>query len=389
MPIALVEEIDDDVLAEARSWVGRPLRVEFGNTEASIDNIRWYALGLGDLNPLWSDTHYGERSVFAKNIAPPTFLYSVYYAPILPGFRERHLYAVYAGPKWTFHERLPADNARLRAEVMLTDVQLVTGKTGIRRLLSTGTARYYRSSPSGEERCVAELKNSFWRFVHAGERRGLRYDPREPKRWSDAELVALGEEILATEIRGNAIRYWGHVSVGDRVGPVLKGPYSPLDQVAYYVGERGKQSRAFDGWWLHRNDDSATTREDFIRDMRAPSGRTGHWYTDRAREAGMPGAYDDGNQRAGVIASAVTNWMGDHGFLSELSVRHRRPVILGDVVRISGTVTRRSDEERLVAPGGATARRVDLDLEARNHLGEVVSEGNAVVWLPARSDVLV
>lgn len=103
----------------------------------------------------------------------------------------------------------------------------------------------------------------------------------------------------------------------------------------------------------------------------------------------MPGAYDDGNQRAGVIASAVTNWMGDHGFLSELSVRHRRPVILGDVVRISGTVTRRSDEERLVAPGGATARRVDLDLEARNHLGEVVSEGNAVVWLPARSDVLV
>ena len=107
MPIALVEEIDDDVLAEARSWVGRPLRVEFGNTEASIDNICWYALGLGDLNPLWSDTHYGERSVVAKNIAPPTFLYSVYYAPILPGFRERHLTLSTPAPSGLFTSACP------------------------------------------------------------------------------------------------------------------------------------------------------------------------------------------------------------------------------------------------------------------------------------------
>src|SRR5690606_31448621 len=45
----------DDALAEARSLIGMPIRVELWNHEASRDSIRHYAWGIGDDNPLWCD----------------------------------------------------------------------------------------------------------------------------------------------------------------------------------------------------------------------------------------------------------------------------------------------------------------------------------------------
>jgi acyl dehydratase len=86
----------------------------------------------------------------------------------------------------------------------------------------------------------------------------------------------------------------------------------------------------------------------------------------------MPGPYDNGPQRIGMMASAVTNWMGDNAVLTELSVRLKRPVIFGDVSRFGGSVS-------AVAPDAAGGGDVDLDLTALNQLGEVTATGSAKV----------
>src|SRR5690606_20612015 len=79
-------------------------------------------------------------------------------------------------------------------------------------------------------------------------------------------------------------------------------------------------------------------------------------------ELGMPGPYDNGPQRIGMVSTCVTNWMGDDGLLRELSIRLRRPVIFGDVTYTKGEVT----GKRLEDGKGL----VDAKVWAENQLGD-------------------
>jgi acyl dehydratase len=97
----------------------------------------------------------------------------------------------------------------------------------------------------------------------------------------------------------------------------------------------------------------------------------GHQDTDVAREIGMPNAYDNGPQRCGWFAHAVTNWMGDESRLEQLTIRLSRPDLFGDTVRIGGEVV---GTELTDAFGYA-----DVELTAHNQLSEVVATGTARV----------
>ena len=72
----------------------------------------------------------------------------------------------------------------------------------------------------------------------------------------------------------------------------------------------------------------------------------------------------------------MTNWAGDDGWLKRYSVQIRRFVIVGDLVRCRGRVTRTyiEDGEHLV----------DCQVWSENQRGEVVAPGVATVSLPTR-----
>ena len=72
--------------------------------EATRDNIRHYAHGIGDDNPLWCDPDYaaGDRLRHAS-IAPPSFVFALNrilsgYVGGLPG-----IHAMWAGADLTWH----------------------------------------------------------------------------------------------------------------------------------------------------------------------------------------------------------------------------------------------------------------------------------------------
>ena len=91
----------------------------------------------------------------------------------------------------------------------------------------------------------------------------------------------------------------------------------------------------------------------------------------------MPGAYDNGPQRSGMIAVCLTNWMGDDGFLRNYSVRLRRPVIFGDTNYIGGRITgKRTEGERGL---------VDVEISCKNQLGDETATGTAAIELPRRN----
>ena len=94
------------------------------------------------------------------------------------------------------------------------------------------------------------------------------------------------------------------------------------------------------------------------------------------QDLGMPGPYDNGPQRCGMIATCVTNWIGDNGWLRNYSVRLKLPVIFGDCTFTKGRVTGKREENGVGL--------VDLEVWAENQLGQVTAKGTAVVELPRR-----
>jgi hypothetical protein len=100
-----------------------------------------------------------------------------------------------------------------------------------------------------------------------------------------------------------------------------------------------------------------------------------------AREVGMPGGYDVGTQRISWMIQAMTNWIGDHGFLRSLSARIRRPNVFGDLSWCRARIA-----DKRVETG---AYLIDLELWIDNQLDEVTATGSAVVELPARGRPIV
>ena len=81
-----------DELKKRMNIVWKPRRPYF-NTSATRDTIAHYCDGIGDVNPLFTDPEYAKKFKFGRLVAPPTFLYSVYWAAQgrgMPGVHAWH-----------------------------------------------------------------------------------------------------------------------------------------------------------------------------------------------------------------------------------------------------------------------------------------------------------
>ena len=91
-----------------------------------------------------------------------------------------------------------------------------------------------------------------------------------------------------------------------------------------------------------------------------------------ALSVGLPGAIAHGLLEMGILAEAVARWAGGADRLQLLQVRFSKPLVAGDAITGTGTVTA-VDE----AQGLAT-----LEVEATSDRGErVLTNGRAVVRL--------
>ncbi|MGH3757546.1 FAS1-like dehydratase domain-containing protein [Actinophytocola sp.] len=362
-------DITDENFAEVYALDGRPLRIEPYNTEASIDVLRHYAHGIGDDNPLFSDPDHGARSPFGTNIAPPTFLYSVFDGAIgagLPGVQP-----IYAGTEWTFYRSVR------RGEAIVP-----VGHFGPARRLSGSRARDMVIQTADTSYLVdgvpvARALASTFRVPRRGAKDGLAYEPRAEYRYTAEEIERIRFDACHEFRRGATPLDFASLRVGAEVPAVVKGPIDQITMTAYYAGCIGSPGyKACELAWKYR---------DFAENepLRLPSNydpsyfaetvlpSLGHQNPSVAKEIGMPGAYDNGPQRCGWFAHAVTNWMGDSALLHTLSVRLRRPDIFGDTLWIGGTVRglRKAGDYGLV----------DLDLTAVNQLDDGVATGTATV----------
>ena len=356
-------------LEEARSLIGVELRRthQTWNTEASPDSVRHFCWGLGDENPIFCDPGYGAGTKWQSALAPGCFLYTIDTTVVAP--KLRGIQWMYGGTDWEWYQPIRhRDSFTVRAR-LLDAVEKRGGKASA-FIIQTGEVLY--TNQRGELVCRALGHTA--RTPRAKAAGGLKYEPREPHRYSAEELEHIAHAVETEELRGSMPRWWEEVEVDSWVQPMLKGPLNLTDMICWYAGG-GHSYQSHRRAQLQRKRhpaDAYVNPETGAQDSAA----RGHTEGKMAREVGMPGGYDVGPQRISWLGQLMTNWMGDDGFLRTLSVSVRRPNIFGDLSWCKARVADKRVEEG--------AHLIDLELMVGNQLGETTAKGTAVVELPVR-----
>ncbi|WP_413810865.1 MaoC family dehydratase N-terminal domain-containing protein [Streptomyces sp. OE57] len=367
------KQISDEDVAYMKSFIGQSAVVVQWNEEASADTIRHYAWGIGDENPLWLDETYARNTRFATRVAPPTFLYSICDAELAMGMSEG-LQALHLGADVEFHRPIRLGE-RIRARSFVEDVREREGRRSGRLVEQVGRTDYF----VGEE-LVGTVRNTIVCVARSTESTRM-HEPRDPHLYTDEELAEIRTEILAEEVRGPRARFADTVHVGDVIPKVVKGPLDLITMTAYYAGAigtagyRGVETRVRQQERVRNGHPLAPTNLGPEHFLSEPFPSLGHQDAAMARAIGMPGAYDNGNQRVSWMAHCVTNWMGDDADLLKISVRIKQPGVFGDTQWIGGEVTRVFEDKT----HGACA---ELTLKAVNQLGVETTTAVAIVSLP-------
>jgi acyl dehydratase len=342
--------------------------------EATRDNIRHYAHGIGDDNPLWCDPDYAAKTRYGTLIALPSFLFAT--SRIISGYVGglTGVHAMWAGADWTWH-RPARRNDTISTEGWLKD--LVEHET---RFAGRAVQQVYHVNFFTQQGdLLAEADSWCFRTDRDQAREeGTKYEElkaRPPKHYTDGELAEIYKFYAAEKIRGAQPRYWQDVVEGEALPTMAKGPMTVTGFIAYAQGWGGLYIRANKLAWqqIHHHSGLGIKNRFGIPDCPERV----HWENEFATLVGAPGAYDYGPERCSWLTHHLTNWMGDDGFLRKASCKIRRHNPEGDTLRINGTVVRKFVENG--------RHLIEITQEARNQDGELSVVGGGIVELPARA----
>jgi hypothetical protein len=284
-------------------------------TTVTTDAIRHFAWGIGDSNPLWGVA-----------MAPPCFLYAVDETTVAPGHPDRR--RVYSAVDWIFFDVITVgSNIEVTAE-------LVDETNQGDDIEQTGCVSFRTHKGA----LVATANTSCLRRMDAL----TAVDDRAEIRYTGEQLAAIEHTILSEQRRGDSSRLYEDVEVGEEMGPLLKGPLSIMDVVAWSAATSG-----------------------------APNDE------DDVSEGGLRAETATGPELVSWMAQLVTDWMGDDGFLHQLSLGLAECPPLGTTTSIRGQVT------EVTSCRGRSA--VIVNLNAQNQDDQTLAHGNATILLPSKA----
>ena len=368
--------ITDDGLNDLKRRIGVPIvgSLEPWCHEATRDNIRHYAHGIGDDNPLWCNPEYAEKSRFGGITALPSFLFSTSriisgYVGGLPG-----VHAMWAGADWSWHAPIRR-NDEIRTEAHLKDLISHDTKFAGRAIQQIYHVDFYNQ----RNELLAEADSWCFRTERdAARERGVKYtEVREKgvRQYTKEELEEFYNLYAAEKPRGSEPRYWEDVNVGDELPTMPKGPMTVTGFIAYAQGWGGLYIRANRIAWKQID---AHPGLGIVNKFNIPDcPERVHWEEEFAQQVGTPGAYDYGPERCSWLTHHLTDWMGDHGFLRKASCKIRRHNPEGDLLVIRGTVKdKRIENGRYL---------IEISQEARQQDNELSVIGTGLVELPSRN----
>lgn len=341
--------------------------------EATRDNIRHYAHGIGDDNPLWCDPDYAQTTVYGDIVAPPSFVFACSriisgYVGGLPG-----IHAMWAGADFNWLKPIMR-NTEISTEAYLKDlVEHETAFAG-RSIQQIYHVDFFDQAgdklADGDSWCF-RTDRDIAREI------GTKYDKlkgREVRKYSEEELQRHANLYEAERIRGSEPRYFEDIKIGEELPVLAKGPMTVTGFICYAQGWGGLYIRANKLAWQMQARHPATGIKNKFGIPDCPE--RVHWEEEFAKKVGAPGAYDYGPERCSWLSHAITNWIGDNATLTHLYSEIRRHNPEGDLLTIEGKVVNKREEKGKFL--------VDFELEAKNQDGELSASGKATASMPSR-----
>jgi acyl dehydratase len=349
---------------------------------ATPDAIRNWSLGIGDDNPLYVEEAYGPATRWGSQIGHGTFAGHIK-TPMLGDpipeevrkrtkslFRGIHVFV--SGGTWDWYRPLyPGDRIFSFSGEESIDVKdsEFAGRSVIQ--VRRDVAINQRGEVVGVYRILRVLTER-----RAAREKG-KYAAIEPAHYSDDDYERIDAIYAGEKPRGAEKRYWEDVSEGDQLPPMVKGPLTVTEIIAFHAGGYGfvpyglRSSRV--GYKNRlRIAPFYVKNEQGVWDV----AQRLHWDSAWAKGIGNPMAYDYGVLRQAWFNHQVTDWAGDDAFIESLQDSIRKFNYMGDTQFLSGEVVgKRVESGRYL---------VDLHLKMVSQRDVETAYANATVSLPSR-----
>ena len=336
---------------------------------ATVDSMRNFARSYGDDNPLFGDEDYGRMSRWGSMVAPPLFPIGSgipVLAPAEPGAIVRHALRGVAvtvlTDRWTLNHWVRPGARLVRADSIAA--------VGVEETVTAPTVVITTRSAYTEGDVLYATHDRV--RVHGGRSIADADDAREGKAtYDDGVIAEIDQAIAAWQRRGSAKFDARTIKAGQQIGPMVKGPLTVTDLVAYRGGvgpgpfgveplDLARLNRIERPDFYDRDDTGAWDARERL-----------HWDEAYAQRCGHPSAYDYTHTRLNWMVHLLTDWMGDNGRIEAISFDHSKHNYVGDTHWIDGIVreVRASDDDV----------SVDIGLRGVNQLGVETCQGEATV----------
>jgi acyl dehydratase len=381
---AIAYTMTDEDIERARLLLGIDTASRYRElfSVATPDAIRNWSLGVGDDNPLYTDDDYGAATRWGSQIGHGTMVGHVK-TPMLGDpvpdevkqqtkslFRGIHVFV--SGGTWDWYRPIyPGDRIftfngeesieekksefagrsiiQVRRDVAINQHGDVVGVYRILRVLT--------------ERKTAREKG--------------KYAEIEPARYTDDDYEKIDAIYAAEKPRGAEKRFWEDVNVGDELQPMVKGPLTVTEIIAFHAGGYGfvpyglRASRV--GYNNRKRIAPFYIKNEYgVWDV----AQRLHWDSQWAKAIGNPMAYDYGVLRQSWFYHQVSDWAGDDACIVRLEDSIRKFNYMGDTQFLTGTVIAKREEDG--------RKLVDLELHMINQRETETAYGSATVALPSR-----
>ena len=352
---------------------------------ATTDNIRNYAHGAGDDNPLFCDPEYARGTRWGSVIAPGMMVGQIN-SPMLGDpatdeekalrkslFRGVHVFV--SGSKWDWYRPVfPGDtiysyNGDETCEVKKSEFSgrsVITVRKDVKVNQRGEVVAVYRILRVLTERKTAAKKG--------------KYSALEPATYTDEDMAKI-DEVYANEIvRGEDTRFFEDVTVGEALGKMAKGPLTVTDVICYHAGGYGFVPYAPTvGRLAHKNRKRIAPfyvkNEYGIPDV----AQRLHWDPLWAQAIGNPMAYDYGVMRESYLWHFLSDWAGNDGIITHVHDEIRKFNYMGDTQFITGEVVGKREENG--------QNLVDVKVQFINQRGDETVRATATIALPKKGGI--
>ena len=371
-------------------WIGVPLGGGVLKDAIGTNDIRRWAQGMQNPQPLHFDDAFAAESRHGAIIAPQSFAVctddSHGAGPAIQGsIPGTHM--LFGGDEWWFFGPRILVGDRFRHERMLFDYKVTENKFAGPTMFSRGDTTYVNDR--GELVCKQRSTSIRYRADLARERGQFMGDSE--KTWTEDDLY---------EVEKQKFEYYqsyldlGHgrrlfVNAGDKLPKRPIGPHTLMSFTTEWraflqnlwgaFGFSGGPSSLWNAGWLpemDRDHEGAKVDPTYADGLYHGPSR-GHVQEKYAQLIGLPRGYGYGASMGAWIIDYLANWAGEWGEIVHSKMSYRSPAFTGDLTYLDGVVTAIAEEPETGQP------MASVDVTMTNHKGDVMANGTAEVRLPS------